>query len=31
LAKSKEQFNLQRMQRQQQAPKKGETKWWIKP
>jgi hypothetical protein len=26
LAKSKEQFNLQRMQRQQQAPKKGETK-----
>ena len=26
LAKSKEQFNLQRMQRQQQTPKKGETK-----
>jgi hypothetical protein len=33
MAKTKEQFNLQRMQRQQQAQpaKKDDKKWWIKP
>ena len=30
MAKTKEQFNLQRSQRQQPS-KKGENKWWIKP
>jgi hypothetical protein len=29
MAKTKEQFNIQRSQRNQ--PKKGENKWWIKP
>jgi hypothetical protein len=33
MAKSKEQFNLQRMQRQpqKQPAKKDDNKWWTKP
>ena len=31
MAKSKEQFNIQRMQQQKQPAKKDNKKWWIKP
>jgi hypothetical protein len=31
MAKTKEQFNIQRSQQQKQPSKKGENKWWIKP